>query len=153
MTTSPKTRPDPIREHRRRVRRSIVLPFILGIILFALGLAVTLIPLSRQDVSIVSDLVLSCLCLFPLVICLFPLYMVMVLAVYGMARTDKAVTTQLRRVRTASETLAARVDSTTDTINQKTVDVSVRLAPLNAIFGIFERPDTQNGKNEADDNE
>jgi hypothetical protein len=130
---------DPTRTQRRQFRRQILLPMGLGALVL-IGALLALIPLSRQDVSIIADLMLSCLCLLPMVICLFPIYMLATVSVFMLNRADSAVTKQVRRVRGATETLRVRTDSATDEVNERVMGWSVRVAALNVLFDFFDRP-------------
>jgi hypothetical protein len=141
MTITPIEQPDPKAVHQRAMRKQIILPVILVVVGLTALLFLTLIPLTPRGLSLVADLLLVIMCLIPMVICLLPVYLMLIAAVALMNRMGGGTTKQVRRVRGATETLAQQTRSTSDTINRKTVNMSARIAPLDRLWSIFDRPD------------
>lgn len=128
-------------QHRRETRRWLLLPMIL-LALFILAGVVLVVLLARgaqggAQVSIVADLLLSVLMLCPLVLCMLPVTILLIGAVFGMNRVHSAAASPLRRLEDLSETLTQRTRSASATINQKTLDTSARLGFVYRLLGTF----------------
>jgi hypothetical protein len=153
MASTPNHQPvDSQTLHRRELFRQIILPLLGGAAFVALLLVITLLLPRRLQVSLISDFMLTCLGLCPAVICLFPLYVAMMVMAFGMNKVNDALARPLRRLENGSSALASRVGQVTDTINQKAVDLSVKIAPIEKVLDVFERPQDieQRGTHEPD---
>src|SRR5689334_12124786 len=91
--------------YNRDMVRWIVLPIVGVGALVLLGTIIVLILPGRFQVSLIADWLVSVLFLCPMVVCLFPLCLLMILAVVGMNRAHQAVSKPLQRVETLSATL------------------------------------------------
>ncbi len=133
-------REDPIQRHRREMWRAVYRPLLFGglIIMTAVLLVVVLVP-TRS--SLVADLMLSCLVFVPMLICLFPLYLVLIVSGVYVGRGRGQTQRQLDGLRTRTEALAARAERYADVIDRRVVDASARLAVLNVFFNVFDPPD------------
>jgi membrane protein implicated in regulation of membrane protease activity len=120
--------------------RWIVLP-IAGVgALVLVGTVIVLILPGRLQVSLIADWLLSVLFLCPMVVCLFPLCLLMILAIVGMNRAQQAVSKPLQRVETLSATLRDRTVHTTDAINRQTINASVKFAFIDRLLAVFDSP-------------
>ncbi len=136
------------RAHRRETRLYIILPLVIGIVLVLAGGVIVMLLPQRLQVSIIADLMLVVLMLCPSVLCLFLVVVALVAAAAGMNKVHVGASKTLGR----AEGLTARVlDNTnraTETINQKTINFSVKLAFLEKLLGVFDRPTLPSSKDE-----
>jgi hypothetical protein len=124
--------------HRRETIRYVILPFALVLLVVIVCLVgVFLLPL-RAQVSVVSDVMLTVLMLCPAVVCMLPLAILMVSGVFAMNRAHDAAANPLRRLQAMSARLAARAESTGDTVNQQTIGLSSRLGGLYRFTAVLE---------------
>jgi hypothetical protein len=121
------------RNRRRQVRREIVLPvaggfiLLLGVVLIAWRLP------TPQHTAFVSNLLLTLLILCPAVICLFPVYLLLVFAIYGMGRANQSIYRPLSRLEALTHRMSARTDAAAEQIAQRTIGLSSRFARLEHI--------------------
>lgn len=127
---------NPVEQHRRDLRRLLILPVAAGLGLIVL-LVLSTIFLTPRQLTLVSNLMLTCICLLPLVVCMTPLYFGAVFAVYGMSRVNEGAYGQLERVRALSASVANRTAQTTDTLNRRALNTSANLARLDPLFDVF----------------
>jgi hypothetical protein len=120
-------------------RRQIILAMLGGVILILVLTGVTL-TLPPRGISIISNLMLTCMCLLPIALCLFPVFLVLVLAIYGMNRVNTLAGSQMDRARSASAELATRSSEITDNLNRRSVNLSAVMARLDPLFNLFDRP-------------
>jgi hypothetical protein len=124
---------------RRQFLRSILLPVGLSaLLIFGAGIF-TLFGLRGQDASVVADIMLTCLCLFPMLMCLFPVYLALVISVTVLGRADHFTTRQVRRVRVLTADVAARTYQTGDSLSRRSINFNARFAPLDRLFNLFDR--------------
>jgi hypothetical protein len=128
---------EPVKAHRRDVRRLVILPVVLGVVLIALLVGSTVFLTPRQ-LTLVSNLMLTCICLLPLVVCMTPLYLGAVVAAFGMSRVNAGALTQLERARVFSASLAARTAQATENLNRRAISTSASLARLDPLLDVFE---------------
>jgi hypothetical protein len=133
---------DAAQQHRRDVRRLMIVPLLLGILLIA-GLMLLLIFLTPRQLTLVSNLMLTCMCLLPLVLCMTPLYFGAVLAVFGMSRVNGAAYKRLEGLRALSTRLAERTSETTTALNRRAINTGAALARLDPLFDVFNQPPAQ----------
>lgn len=140
-------RSDSAEKHRRETRRQIMWPFWF-FVLFLTGIFaivfIWILPY-RPQVALVSDAMTTILILCPTLICLFPLYIVMVAAVYGMYKVYSSSKSPLRRVEYLSETLLDKTAELTGQVNQKTIDLKTRFPFIQRILSTFDAPSHDQG--------
>jgi hypothetical protein len=130
---------DPALLRRRLFQRKVLLP-VAGAGLLIVGATVFVgLGLRGAGASLVADLMLTALCLLPALVCLFPLYMALVLAVAVLSRADAFTTRHVRRARTAAQGAAARSERAGLALNRRSIEFNARLAPLDRLFTLFER--------------
>lgn len=120
-------------------RQRIVLVMIGGgiFILILIGIMLTQSP---RGISVISNIMLTCLCLLPMVICLLPVYLLLVAAIYGMNRVHGKAEAALDRARDTSASLRERSAGVTASLNRSSINFSALLAHLDPLFNIFDRP-------------
>lgn len=128
--------------HRRETRRQIWLPFGLGVALVILAFLIVALPADpvwRVRAQAIADFLYTLLCSLPLLLCLVPLYLVIMLGIYGMNRLHDSTERPLRRVENLAEGLANRIEVVAATINKQTINWSARIAPLMRLFSTFDQ--------------
>lgn len=141
MASMPDSQPNTSQSlHRREITTQIILPLVGGSLFILLLFVGALLLQRRLQVSLVSDLMMTCLVLCPAVICLFPLYVVMMVMAFAMGKVSDAVAKPLYRMENWSKSLAHTATNVTDTINHKTIDLSAKLAPVEKILSAFDQP-------------
>jgi hypothetical protein len=144
-TSSPENKPIPQERgatiHRRESRRQIWLPFGLGVALVALAFLIVAIPgdpIWRVRAQAIGDFLYTLLCSIPLLLCLVPLYVLVMVGIYGMNRLHNSTEKPLRRVENLAEGLANRIESVAASVNKQTMNFSTRIAPLLRLFDTFD---------------
>lgn len=140
LTSTPTPKEDPIAQHRRTFLRKVALPFALGGLSIVALIALSVLALGRRDVSLLADWMLSCLCLLPLLIILFPVYLLLVVAAFTLGKADRFTTRQVRRARVMTEKLSERTRETSLNLSRRSIGFNARLAPLDRLFNVFDRP-------------
>lgn len=139
---NPEVAPLPVAEvkerHRQEVRRWVILPVIGGLILLGVLLLSTLF-LTPRGLGTVANFLLSCFCLLPLVICVFPLYLGLMAAIYGMSWLTDFSLKRLEQVRELTVSLEQSTVETTDRLSRQAINISASLAHLDPILDIFNR--------------
>ncbi len=128
--------------HRRETRRQIWLPFGAGLVLLFLivaGLALQSQPIWRVRIEALASWTNTLLCLLPLVICAFPVYLLIIWGIYGMHRLHNATETPLRKVENLAGTTASRIESLSTFVNEKTIAISANLAPYMKAMRAFDQ--------------
>ncbi len=126
--------------HRSAVRRTILLPFAGGIVLIIL-LMVVAGAAGATPVSGIANTMLTVLMLCPLAVCVLPVYLLLVLAVFGMNRVHEGVARPLRALEAQSLALRQRTYSIADRAARASINLNARFAPLDKVlFSAFDRP-------------
>lgn len=134
--------------HRRETRRLILLPFALGLLL-VLGCVVVVLLLRRgSQISVISDLLILVFMLCPALLCMLPVTILMIMAVFGMNRVHDQAARPLRRIHEYSMMVANRVDETSLQVSQKTINISARFGMFYHLFSIFNRLSSSRSKND-----
>lgn len=128
MTLSPEQRLEQTQENlRKEQRQQIWLPFAAGgIVLLILVIFAALMP----GVSVVANVVLTVLLLCPAVICLLPIYFLLVFAVYGLNSAYNGAAKPLHRLEKLTATIATRTSRISDKLARQSINLNTRLAPL-----------------------
>ena len=150
MAATVPQQPSSAQIHRRETLLQVVLPLVGGLVLLLLLLLMALLLPRRLQVSLVADLMMTCMFLCPAVICVFPLYVILMVMAFGMNSVHDLAGRSLGRLQDFSRSVSEKAVETTDTINQKTVDISAKLAAADKILGTFDRPAAQEESHESD---
>src|SRR3982751_4009599 len=87
--------------HRRAVRLEILLPFAGGLLLIILLVVIAAIA-GKTPTSGVANTMLTVLMLCPMALCLLPVYLLLVVAVFGMNRVYNLIAKPLRQLQELS---------------------------------------------------
>jgi hypothetical protein len=149
MTLTPEQRLAEIPKVLRREQRlQIWLPFAIGVVLL---IGMVIVAALTPRVSVVANCVMTVLLLCPAIICLLPIYYLMVFAVYGMHGVYNRATIPLRSLGTLSARILNRTTNISDTVARQTINVSSRIAPVTHLMehafderkDDHEQPDTE----------
>jgi TM2 domain-containing membrane protein YozV len=141
---------DSIARHRRQTCLGIFLPVLsigLLLLLLALSLAVPGSPLyltQTGQFSIISNIFLICFVLCPLVICAFPIYLLLALGAFLLNKVDHSAADGLRRVQTISRSAADRATTLGDRLSRSSIRWNARFAFVDRWLRAFEP--RQNGR-------
>ncbi len=135
--------PDHEHEQRRDTILHLILPMIVAGVTVGIPIVVVLLLGRRAQVGIIADLMVSTLALCPAVLCGYLLCVVLLTSVVMMRRLTVRAMRPVQRLHDLTDTLHERVTTATDTVNQQTVNVSARLAVLDRIWTLFDRPESE----------
>jgi hypothetical protein len=128
MTLSPEQRLEQTQENlRKEQRRQIWLPFAGGgLVLLILVVVAALMP----GVSVIANVMLTILLLCPAVICLLPIYFLLVFAVFGLNAVYDGAAKPLHRLEKLTATIAAQTSRISDKLARQSINLNTRLAPF-----------------------
>lgn len=136
MTDTPNDKPESLaqsrRQHRRESFRQIWLPVYGGLVLLMVLVGgVLFLPRMVEEpmrLATLSNIMVMLVFLLPQIICLFALYLLLVVFVVGIDGFHRASTNQLQRLHHFSRTVTDKTIDVTENINKQTVDLRVKLA-------------------------
>jgi hypothetical protein len=129
-------------------RKKILLPFVIGLVAI---LALTAIAVLSPRSDVTANVLMIVLMLCPAFICLFPLYILMVAGIYGMARAQGMVHKPLERATQLTAAARDKTQSTSDQVTRSTVNWSSKIAPIEqAMKKAFDTPDWLKDKDHDD---
>jgi hypothetical protein len=134
--------------HRQQTRWQIILPAAaaLLVIVICVGFVASraFLPTLADSnrVSLLADWMMMVFMLCPAVICLFPLALLAVVAIFGMNKAHGAVMGLLIKIENSSRLLETKTTAVTNQVNQRTIAVSSRFGLIYKMLGVFERPDS-----------
>lgn len=140
--------------HRRETNWQIYLPFLLGIAtLLAIFLLIALPsdPVWRDRAQAIGDFLYTLFCIIPFLICLFPIYILILLSIYGTTKLHDGTERPLRKLEQLTASLAERIESATEYVNNRTASLSDSLEPLDNVFNAFDTPTPTNGEETLSD--
>jgi hypothetical protein len=148
MTAKTTLNPQPPHEsgteiHRRESRLQIYLPYGIGLlILLTMVLVVALPsdPIWRVRAQAIADWTYTILCLIPMVLCVFPLFMLVALGIWGMYRLHGITEPPLRKLENLAAGLATRINNASEYVQRKTIDVSTTIEPALNLISTFDSP-------------
>lgn len=136
--------------HRRETNRQIYLPFLLGLALLVgifLMLAIPSDPVWRDRARAMGDFLYTLLCIIPILLCLLPLYVMVLLGIFGMRKLHSGTERPLRKLENLTESLAGRIETATAYVNKHTISLSSKFEPLETLFKIFTSPEQADSLN------
>jgi predicted membrane protein len=140
--------PSSEQQHRRETRLQILLPLILGLSLIIAATVIVILFRQAAQVSLVADTMLIVFMLCPLMICLLPITIGLIIAAVAMNKVHDQTRKPLRRLQLASREMADRTHKTTDTINQKTINASARMGGVYRLLDVFNRTPSRKKRGE-----
>ena len=129
--------------HRRESRLQIYLPFGLGLLLLLTMILIVALPTNpiwRVRAQAFADWTYTILCLVPIVLCVFPLFMLVALGIWGMNRLHGITERPLRKLEKLAAGLATRINNASEYIQRKTIDVSTTIEPALHMIDTFDSP-------------
>ena len=128
---------------RRQTRRNIILPFLVLLAILAIIIGVVVSLRTPKQVAVLSDLMLTLFVLCPLVICMFPIVVLMLLLVAMMSRLHTKTKSPLRRLEQWTYTMEKKIESWASVIDGRVLNWAVRFAPIRRILTIFDEPSNE----------
>ncbi len=140
-------------QHRRETWLYIALPMLVGALVWIGLLSLALLLPLRAQVSLVADFMSIILCLCPAAICIFPIYVLMMVIAFGMNKVHDGTERPLKRIESMSHTLADKTNQTADSINRKSIAVASKFALLDKVWDLFDQTESngQATKEKTDD--
>lgn len=149
-------KPDAKRTHRREVRLHIILPFALMVLLIIAifsGLALMSGPDARTQISAIADFMSSIVLLCPAIICLIPVYLLLVAGIFGANKLHSGTQKPLDRLQSLVESLADRIVKYSAKTNDYVTRWSVKIAPVMQWMSIFDDDFKTNPNKEGSNDE
>lgn len=128
------------RLQRSRAWRSVFLPFSLMLTLLIVMIGISLSLRTAAQVAVLSDSMLTLLVLCPMVICMFPLVILMLMLVTLAGRLQRISKSPLRRLESWTAGMENHVDRWLGRIDERTLQWAVNFAPFRRILGMFDAP-------------
>lgn len=116
-----------------QLTRLTLIAFVLAgvlIVLVVIALAIPGSPIhigGDGQVAVLRDFLLILLVFCPLIICLFPIYMLLMLAVFAMEKGHRAATKGLGHARRMSRDVSEKATATADEINRRSIELNAKL--------------------------
>lgn len=122
------------RTHRWQTRLQIALPLYavaFGVLLLAGGvIGISLWRPQSGQISMVADVMVTVCMLLPLVVCMLPVYLLFMVAAFGMGTLNQMSAHQLRRLNDLSRTVTEKTITATQAADEQVLNARVRLAGL-----------------------
>jgi hypothetical protein len=145
-------RPSGQQIHQRETLLQIILPFsavLLLIVGIFLLVALQNQPIWRIRAQAIADFMVSMLCLLPLVLCMFPVYALVLLAIFGMNVMHRGTERPLRKLELRASSALVWIETRSNFIREKTVSYSEQIKPIMNTMSVFEQDDPQTGKEDT----
>jgi len=129
--------------HRRESRLQIYLPYGLGLLILltmVLVVALPTNPIWRVRAQAIADWTYTILCLIPMVLCVFPVFMLVAMSIWGMYRLHGITEPPLRKLENLAAGLATRINNASEYVQRKTIDVSTTIEPALNLISTFDNP-------------
>ena len=126
------------RLRRRRMWRSIVIPFAFAATIVLVYGAIAFVLPSPVQVAVLSDSALTLLLLCPAVFCLFPLSIGAIALVALMRRWQSGTLSPLRRMETWAASLERNADKWLGHIDERVLNWAVAFAPIRQLLATFD---------------
>lgn len=137
-----------VKKHAADTRYQIFLPMLLGVLLVVGGLITALLLPRQLQVQTVKDLMVTVFVLCPLVLCMFPVYILMVALAYGVSMLHDPSAKGLRQLNGWMEGAAKRVHGVTAQVASRTIDARARFAYLEKLLSAFDEETVKDSGNE-----
>lgn len=130
---------------RQQTRRYILLPFFVLILIFIALIGVAVSLRTPTQVAVVSDMLLTAFVLLPMVICLFPIVVMMFVLIALVNRLHSGTVSPLRRLEQWTYTMEQRVEGWARIVDSRVINYAVKFAPIRHILTIFDTPSSSHG--------
>ena len=140
--------------HRRETNRQIYLPFLFGMTLLLIAFLIVALPSAPEwldRAQAIGDFLYTLLCIIPVLMCLLPVYVMVLLCVYGMTKLHDGVESPLRKLENLTASLAERIETATEYVTNQTTTFSNAVEPIDTALRIFDTPSPSNGEETASD--
>jgi hypothetical protein len=137
--------------HRRETRRQVYLPFMLalfGLLGMVLLVALPTNPIWRVRAQAIADWTYTILCLAPAVLCLFPVFLLVAVAIWGMNRLHLMTERPLHRLEDLATNWVTRINTASEYVQHKTIDVSSTLEPAMKMISAFDSEEASDVRTE-----
>jgi hypothetical protein len=134
--------------HRRETLLSIILPVGGAGLALLTVLAVTLLLLlpTRPQVSVLADWLLMIFMLCPVALCLLPVCIGLMTAVFAMNHLHAKTARMMGRAETLSETLVEKTLDATESISEKSISFNATMAHFDPLWHAFDDKEDKDGK-------
>lgn len=105
-------------QHRRDVFRGIVLPMLVGVGVLVVVIAPVILLPNANQVGIVADVLMIVFVFFPVFVCLFPMYLLLLVLAFGIGHANYSTGRFLRRVNRLTSTANKRVATVSAQVDQ-----------------------------------
>jgi uncharacterized membrane protein YeiB len=129
----------PLKTHRKETILHIILPMVGGVLLLVAALGVVLLMQQRAQVQIVADIMTMLFLLCPLLVCLFPLYLLLVILAFGMGRLHDGTIPHLERLQHFTASLAQRTRALMNRITAQVINLNAKIEPILDRLSVFEK--------------
>jgi hypothetical protein len=126
---------------RGLMRREIVLPFVGGVIALVAVVLLTVIITGPERMPFVSNFLLTFLILLPLALCMFPLYMLTVIATFVLWRLASRTTAPLQRIEYLSVRMSEGAERISQAAARRGIALDAEAARLEKLLDVFNRPE------------
>jgi hypothetical protein len=136
----------PLKTHRNETLLHIVLPVVGGGLLILIGVVIALVLQRRVQVQIIADVLTIIFFLCPLLTCLFPIYLLLVVMAAGMGRIHDVTVPYLERANNFMRSIAEQAYALASTITKWVISANTKIEPFLEKLSIFEKHDPQGKK-------
>jgi len=137
---------------RQQTRRYIILPFF-GVLLIFIVIAGLVFSLrTPTQVAVISDMLFTLFVLCPLVICMFPVVVIMLVLIALMNRLHDGTKSPLRRLEQWTFKMEQQVEGWARIVDSRVINYAVKFAPIRRILTIFDTPSSNQGKQDEGEN-
>lgn len=145
-----------VKRHRRQTLLWLALPMLgvsVGLIVLVMALVVPGSPIQLRQaaqVGIIADWMLIWFVLCPVVLCLFPIFVVLMAAFWGTSWVHHGTSRGLRRVQVGSRSIAEKAAAAAEKINRGSIGLNARFAFLDQLLNLLMRDPAQGGEKDHD---
>jgi hypothetical protein len=132
------TMPDDRAVSKRRLRREVYGAAALSFAVVGVILLLLLLLFNRAQVQLVSDLMVSALCLLPMLMCLLPVLIAAFVGIWGVGRLQNTAEASLIRAEHGADDLGGRVRRFARLAAEQAASFGVRLAWLDPWLSAFD---------------
>jgi hypothetical protein len=133
--------------HRRETNWQIYFPFLLGILLLVGIFSMVALPsdpIWQDRAQAIGDFLYTLLCIIPILLCLLPIYVMVLLCIYGMRKLHDGTERPLRKLENLTENLASHIETATIFVTEQTNFFSSAIEPYEEIISTFDTPAPDN---------